>query len=154
MSKYFFILLSEVFCKETRERNRVEITSMLNSGMFSSRTDEWATPQDLFDRLNKEFHFTLDPCATAENHKCEQWFSEEENGLLQDWTGRVFMNPPYGRGIGEWVKMAYQSVQRNAEVVVCLLPARTDTAWWHDYCMKGEVTFIRGRLKFGSSKRD
>jgi phage N-6-adenine-methyltransferase len=125
---------------------------MLNDGLFSSRTDEWATPRNLFDRLNQEFQFTLDPCATNENHKCDRWFTREEDGLLEDWAGRVFMNPPYGREIGFWVKKAYQETQRDAELVACLLPARTDTAWWHDYCMKGEIRFLRGRLKFGDSK--
>jgi len=116
--------------------------------MFSSKTDLWSTPQDLFDRLNDVFRFDLDVCATPENAKCSRFFTEETNGLAQDWQGSVWMNPPYGRGIDAWVRKAYLAAQAGA-TVVCLLPARTDTKWWHDYCQKGEVTFIRGRLKFG-----
>jgi len=117
---------------------------------FSSETDEWETPQDFFDRLNEEFHFTLDVCATPENAKCSNFFTKRENGLLQKWTGVCWMNPPYGREIGKWVQKAYESALEGA-TVVCLLPARTDTAWWHDYCMKGEIRFVRGRLKFGNA---
>lgn len=117
--------------------------------MFSSASTEWATPQDFFDKLNEEFRFTLDPCATKLNAKCKRFFTKKDDGLKQPWKGRVFMNPPYGRGIDAWVKKAYESAQQGGVLVVCLLPARTDTAWWHDYCMKGEVRFIRGRLKFG-----
>ncbi len=117
---------------------------------FSSETDEWETPQDFFDRLNEEFHFTLDVCATPENAKCSKFFTKRENGLLQKWTGVCWMNPPYGREIGKWVQKAYESALEGA-TVVCLLPARTDTAWWHDYCMKGEIRFVRGRLKFGNA---
>jgi phage N-6-adenine-methyltransferase len=119
-------------------------------GLFSSATDEWATPQELFDRLNAVFHFTLDPCATAVNAKCRRYFTIAEDGLQQDWDGeRVFMNPPYGRAIGDWVKKASEA---NA-LVVCLLPARTDTRWWHDYVVGGgaSVSFLKGRLRFGDS---
>lgn len=123
----------------------------VNQGMFSSATDEWPTPQEFFDALNSEFGFELDVCATPENAKCQKYFSKEDDGLSQTWSGICWMNPPYGRQIGAWVKKAYESAQ-NGATVVCLLPARTDTAWWHDYCMKGEMRFIRGRLKFGGSK--
>lgn len=119
--------------------------------MKSSATDEWATPQALFDRLNEQYNFTLDVCALPSNAKCERYFSQQEDGLSQAWQGQCFMNPPYGRKIGAWVKKAYESAKAGA-TVVCLLPARTDTAWWHDYCMKGEIEFMRGRLKFGNSK--
>jgi phage N-6-adenine-methyltransferase len=118
---------------------------------FSSKTDEWATPQDVFDRLDAEFGFDLDVCATPENAKCPRYYTKRENGLLQKWEGVCWMNPPYGREIGQWVKKAYTSALEGA-TVVCLLPARTDTGWWHDYCMKGEIRFVRGRLKFGDSK--
>ena len=118
---------------------------------FSSKTDLWATPQDFFDALNKEFSFDVDVCATAENAKCQNYFTAQQDGLKQDWNGVCWMNPPYGRVIGNWVKKAYESAQ-NGAIVVCLLPARTDTKWWHDYCMKGRVRFIRGRLKFGGNK--
>ena len=126
---------------------------MMTSGMYTSTTPEWATPQAFFDKLNEEFNFSLDPCATKENAKCPYFYSIAEDGLKQIWNGNVFMNPPYGRGIGAWVKKAYESAAGGgAEVVVCLLPSRTDTRWFHDYCMKGEVRFIRGRLKFGDGK--
>lgn len=123
----------------------------INKGLFTSNTDLWETPQDFFDRLNKEFNFELDVCATDENAKCEEYFTEETDGLKQEWTGVCWMNPPYGRQIGKWVKKAYES-SLNGATVVCLLPARTDTRWWHDYCMKGEIRLVKGRLKFGDSK--
>jgi site-specific DNA-methyltransferase (adenine-specific) len=118
--------------------------------MFSSETDLWATPQEFYDKLNDEFHFTLDPCATKENHKCEKYYTKQDNGLLQDWNNDiVFCNPPYGRVIGFWVKKAYESKSK----VVMLLPARTDTRWFHNYIYnKAEIRFIKGRLKFGESK--
>jgi len=120
---------------------------------FSSATDEWATPQDFFDKLMATYRFTLDVCATAENAKCADFYTKEDNGLTKDWSGRCWMNPPYGRDIKYWVKKAYESAQYHGALVVCLLPARTDTAWWHDYVLPyGEVTFIRGRLKFGGAK--
>lgn len=122
----------------------------VNKAMFSSNTDEWNTPQDLFDTLNKEFHFDVDVCATEENAKCKHYFDKQTNGLSQVWTGGVWMNPPYGRNIKKWVQKAYESSKHGA-TVVCLLPARTDTSWWHDYCMKGEIRFIRGRLKFSNA---
>ena len=116
--------------------------------MFSSNTDLWATPQNFFDALHAEFNFETDVCALESNAKCTKYFTPEVNGLLQKWEGTCWMNPPYGRGIGAWIKKAYESAQQGA-TVVCLLPARTDTRWWHDYCIKGEVRFIKGRLKFG-----
>ena len=116
--------------------------------MFSSKTDLWATPQTFFDELNSEFGFDTDVCALASNAKCAKFFTPEVNGLTQEWEGVCWMNPPYGRGIGMWLKKAYESSQKGA-TVVCLVPSRTDTRWWHDYCMKGEVRFIKGRLKFG-----
>lgn len=123
----------------------------INNGLFTSNTDLWATPQGFFDKLNKEFSFTLDVCATDENAKCEKYYTETDDGLAQEWSGICWMNPPYGREIGKWVKKAYESSLTGA-TVVCLLPSRTDTKWWHDYCMKGEIRFIKGRLKFGDSK--
>lgn len=122
----------------------------MNKGLFTSNTPEWSTPQKLFDELNAEFCFTLDPAATKENAKCTKFYTKEDDGLSKDWTGeRVYLNPPYGREIHKWIKKACEG---GAKIAVCLLPARTDTAWWHDYCMKGEIRFIRGRLKFGDSK--
>ena len=120
----------------------------MNEGMYSSKTDEWSTPQELFDELNKEFNFTLDPCATKHNAKCPKFYTKEEDGLSKDWSGeRVFMNPPYGQRIGLWVKKLSETGG------VALLPARTDTKWFHDYIYKkAEIRFIKGRLKFGSNK--
>jgi phage N-6-adenine-methyltransferase len=120
--------------------------------MFSSKSGEWETPQWLYDKLDDEFHFTLDPCAADENHKCDKYYTKKENGLAQDWKDDiVFMNPPYGRKIGQWVEKAYYDFLRGA-TVVCLLPSRTDTKWWHDYCMKGKIRFIKGRLRFVGAK--
>ena len=118
---------------------------------FSSQTDLWATPQDFFDMLNAEFCFEIDVCANEENAKCPIYFNAEQDGLKQSWEGVCWMNPPYGRAIKDWIKKAYESSLLGA-TVVCLLPSRTDTAWWHDYCMQGDIRFIRGRLKFGGQK--
>lgn len=118
---------------------------------YSSATDLWATPQDFFDGLNAEFGFTLDVCATPDNTKCADYFTAEQDGLAQDWRGVCWMNPPYGRAIKEWMRKAYESAAAGA-TVVCLVPARTDTAWWWDYAIKGEIRFVRGRLKFGGMK--
>jgi len=119
---------------------------------LSSNTDMWATPQDTFDALNEEFGpFDLDVCATADNAKCTLYYTEELNGLNQPWLGRCWMNPPYGRTIKAWMRKAYEA-SLNGALVVCLVPARTDTAWWHDYAAKGTIRFIRGRLKFGGCR--
>ena len=117
--------------------------------MFSSATDEWATPQDFFDKYDAVYHFNLDPACTHANAKCEQHYTRAEDGLSKSWVGcRVWLNPPYGREIGKWVQKAYEESLKPDTTVVCLLPARTDTKWFHDYCTKGEITFVRGRLKF------
>jgi len=125
---------------------------MNNELMFSSATDMWATPQNFFDKLDAFFRFELDVCATSENSKCRKYFTETDDGLKKDWFGTVWMNPPYGREIGKWVAKAYSQSRLHGSTIVCLLPARTDTKWWHDYCVKGEITFIKGRLKFGDAK--
>ena len=118
-----------------------------NDGRWHSRGSDWATPQDLFDELDKEFHFTLDVCASDWNAKCKKYFTEKDDGLKQDWTGVCWMNPPYGREIGKWIKKASEI---QGGVVVALLPARTDTKWFHDYIYKkAEIRFIKGRVKFG-----
>ena len=118
---------------------------------FSSKTDMQSTPEEFYRAVDKIHGFTLDVCATKENAKCLNYFSKEDDGLKQDWTGSCWMNPPYGRCIKLWMQKAYESSLRGAKVV-CLVPSRTDTAWWHDYAMKGEIEFIRGRLKFGGAK--
>lgn len=118
---------------------------------FSSKNDVWATPQWLFDALNKEFGFTLDPCSDGTNAKCAKFYTPAENGLLRDWGQEVvFMNPPYSE-CADWMRKAYGAAQEGA-TVVCLVPARTDTQWFHEYAMKSEIRFLRGRLKFGDAK--
>lgn len=115
---------------------------------FSSRSDEWATPPELFARLDAEFGFGLDVCALPHNAKCRRFFTPEVDGLRQRWEGVCWMNPPYGRQIATWVRMAYEASLYGA-TVVALLPARTDTRWWHDYVANAdEVRFLRGRVKF------
>ena len=119
-----------------------------NPGLCSSATDDWVTDPKVFAYLDSIFQFTLDPCASHDNHKCERYFTSAEDGLLQSWAGeRVFMNPPYGAAIGDWMRKACLEA-RGGALVVCLLPARTDTAWWHEYAKQGEVHLVRGRLKF------
>jgi phage N-6-adenine-methyltransferase len=118
--------------------------------MKSSLTDEWATPDSFFSPFDAEFGFTLDACALPENTKCARFFSPDDDGLSHPWTGVVWMNPPYGRSIGRWMQKAWESSCEGA-TVVCLVPSRTDSAWWHDYAMKGEVRFVRGRIRFSGS---
>lgn len=121
--------------------------------MFSSKSDLWSTPQYLFDELNKEFNFDIDVCANSENAKCKKYYSEEQNGLLQEWTGVCWCNPPYGRQIGKWVEKAYITAKIGVGTTVMLLPARTDTKWFHSFIYHiAEIRFIKGRLKFGNSK--
>lgn len=126
---------------------------MVDKVLFSSATDEWSTPQHVFDQWDADYHFDLDVCATPENAKCKKFFTRADDGLAQVWTGSCWMNPPYGREVGLWVEKAWRSVDKEqADFVVCLLPARTDTRWFHDYCWKyGRVYFLRGRLKFGGA---
>lgn len=118
---------------------------------FSSKTDLWSTPQEFFDKYNQLYDFEIDVCASKENAKCTKFYTKEDDGLSKEWTGKCWMNPPYGRTIKQWMKKAYES-SLNGATVVCLVPARTDTAWWHDYAVKGQIEFIRGRLKFGGNK--
>jgi site-specific DNA-methyltransferase (adenine-specific) len=119
--------------------------------MFSSKNTDWATPQNFYKQLKIRFNFDLDPCATPQTAKCKKYFTEAEDGLSQDWGGHtVFMNPPYGREIKHWIKKAYDESRKPNTTVVCLIPSRTDTKYWHKYCMEAhEVYFIKGRLKFG-----
>lgn len=121
--------------------------------MFSKDSDEWSTPQALFDELDKEFSFTLDPCATAENHKCPKYFSMAEDGLKQNWGGqRVFCNPPYSK-IDKWVAKAFYETRNDNTLVVLLIPSRTDTRYFHNYIYgRSEIRFIKGRLKFSDGK--
>lgn len=122
--------------------------------MFSSKSDNWSTPDSLFNELDKEFHFNLDPCADSNNHKCEHYYTEEENGLEKNWGGqRVFVNPPYGSQIKKWVKKCYEESHKENTIIVLLIPARTDTTYFHDYILhRTEIRFLKGRIKFGDSK--
>ena len=119
---------------------------------FSSKTDRWETPQDFFNQLHQQFNFTLDVCALPDNAKCERYFTPEIDGLAQDWAKNkedvIWLNPPYGRQISKWLKKAYETSLQGL-TIVCLVPARTDTVWWHDYAMHGDIYFVKGRLKFG-----
>ena len=128
--------------------------------MFSSDKNYWETPQAFFDNLNNEFNFTLDAAASHHNHKCANYYTEEEDGLLQDWGGNtVFCNPPYGNvATGVWTEKCYREAQKPGTVVVLLIPARTDRKSFHDYILgKAEIRFLPGRLKFeinGEAIRD
>jgi site-specific DNA-methyltransferase (adenine-specific) len=128
--------------------------SKLTSGLFSSRTEEWETPNYVFLSLNKEFNFQVDVCATSENSKCKIFFDKSVDGSRREWSPfRCWMNPPYGRNISTWMKKAFEESQRGA-LVVCLIPSRTDTKWWHQWVMKAaEIRFVSGRISFGTSKQ-
>jgi phage N-6-adenine-methyltransferase len=121
--------------------------------LFSSRTDEWATPPAFFRKMSRRYGpFDVDVCAVADNAKCERFFSPEQNGLLQPWAGRCWCNPPYGKTIGQWVRKAWEA-SVDGSTVVCLLPARVDTRWWHQYVERfaATVEFLPGRLRFGDA---
>ena len=121
---------------------------MINPGIFSSASNEWQTPNDLFNKLDNIYHFTLDPCSTDQNAKCEKHFTINNDGLSQSWENeRVFMNPPYGRKIGNWIKKA--SDESEHALVVCLIPARTDVSYWHEFIFnKAKIIFLKGRINF------
>lgn len=125
----------------------------MNDAMFSSNTEEWATPQSFFDALDAEFHFTLDPCSTDENAKCAKHYTKEQDGLAQDWTGEtVFCNPPYGREMPKWIAKCAEH-GAGGGIAVMLIPARTDTKAFHKYIWgMAEIRFVKGRLKFGGSR--
>ena len=127
---------------------------MLNESIFMSKKMDWETPNKLFDKLNHEFSFDIDVCATEENKKCNKYFSVDDDGLSKQWSGICWMNPPYGREIKQWVRNAYQEtiVQENADKVVCLVPVRSDTKWWHEFIMNAkEIRFLNKRLSFEGS---
>jgi site-specific DNA-methyltransferase (adenine-specific) len=124
---------------------------MNQKALFSSQNPSWSTPQELFDEMDAEFGFTLDPCADDDNHKCGRYYTKEQDGLAQDWSGEVvFCNPPYGRQIGKWVEKAFREVYAGGcRTAVLLLPARTETKWFHDFIYhRAEIRFIRGRIRF------
>lgn len=123
----------------------------MNKALLSSKKMDYCTPQKFFETLNEEFSFALDAAATAKNAKCKTYYTPETDGLSSPWNtagGAVFCNPPYGREIGKWVRKAYEEAQRGTTVVL-LIPARTDTTYFHNYIYgKAEIRFIRGRLRF------
>jgi len=123
---------------------------------FESHKQEWETPDDLFDRLDREFHFDIDLAADATNAKCRRYYSRKHNALLQTWRGTGWLNPPYGareHKLSDWVRKAYLETRKPGCTVVMLIPARTNTRWWHDYCMKAaEIRFLNGRPKFGDAE--
>ena len=123
--------------------------------MFSSNDDSWETPPSLFNVLDMEFNFTLDPCCTKQTAKCKKFFTKEEDGLIQDWSKDiVFVNPPYGREIGKWVEKSYNEAKKGAKVVM-LIPSRTDTKWFHDFIYnKAEIRFLKGRIRFLQNKKE
>ncbi len=127
-----------------------EMASHSMSVMTSSKDMTIATPQAWFDYLDMEFGFTLDPCCTHETAKCKKHYTPDEDGLTQSWNDeRVFMNPPYGRDLPKWMKKAYEEARDNGALVVCFVPARVDTEWWHRYAVKAtDIRFPRGRVKF------
>lgn len=122
---------------------------------FSSNKQDWTTPSEFYNNLNKEFYFTLDPCCYKETALCKNYYTLQEDGLKQSWEGhRVFCNPPYGKEIKKWVEKCYIESKKENTLVVLLIPARTDTTYFHDYIYKpeNEIRFIKGRLKFGGCK--
>lgn len=123
---------------------------MMNRVHFQSDDHTWETPIELFRWLDDEFGFELDVCALPETAKCARYFTPADDGLAQSWEGVCWMNPPYGRAIVDWMRKAYEESQRGC-TVVCLVPARTDTEWWHQYAMRGEIRYLRGRVRFGES---
>ena len=126
----------------------------MNKALFSSNSMEWATPVEFYNSLNLEFHFTLDPCASDSNYKCRKYFTKEIDGLSQSWENEiVFCNPPYGKEIEKWIKKCYEEHTKNGITVVMLIPARTDTKYFHKYIYNiAEIRFIKGRLKFNDGK--
>ena len=130
---------------------------MFNKSLFSSVSGNWSTPQDIFDQLNAEFCFTLDPCADVYNHKCDKYYTIEQDGLLMPWEigERIFVNPPYGRVLKKWVEKCYNVNREQGNLIVMLIPSRTDTLWFHDYIYnnpRATIRFLKGRLYFGGSK--
>ena len=117
--------------------------------MFSSKSDEWGTPANFFNKLNLVYNFTLDPCATAQNTKCKNFYTIEDNGLEKSWEGEtVFVNPPYSK-VKDWVAKCHRESLKPNTTIVMLIPSRTDTRWWHQYCMTAhQIFFVKGRLRF------
>lgn len=120
---------------------------------FSSERQDWATPWDFFKLQESKYGpFDLDVCATLENSKCQKFFTPHDDALSRHWPGHCWMNPPYGREIARWLQHACRETYDlgNASQVIALLPARTDTSWWHDFVLQfaAHIDFIRGRIRF------
>jgi site-specific DNA-methyltransferase (adenine-specific) len=141
----------------------------VNKGTLTSNRQDWETPQAFFNELDREFHFVLDVAATSENAKCENFYTEKEDGLSQNWgggeqidvnpsnvvarTGAVWCNPPYSKQLGKWVKKASEESKKGVTVVM-LIPSRTETRWFHDYIYNKdnvEIRFVKGRIRFSGS---
>ena len=123
-----------------------------DSQKFATNTNEWATPNSLFEPLHQEFNFTCDVAASHENAKCPIFFDKQTNALTQHWSGTCWMNPPYGENLKKFIIKAFEEAQKGNATTVCLIPARTNTDWFHQYCLKGEIRFIKGRPKFNNAK--
>jgi len=119
--------------------------------LYSSKNTDWETPQELFDHLNSFFNFDIDVCATEGNAKCKKFWTEDDDAFTKDWVGTCWMNPPYGRGVYDWIEKAYNESKKHNSTIVCLLPARVDTKWWHNFCNDSEHIFLKGRLKFSGN---
>lgn len=129
---------------------------MITTGLMSSNRDDWETPPELYAALDAEFSFNLDVAASDANHKCAAYYTKETDGLSKNWGGyTVFCNPPYGNAIKRWVRKAYEEAKKPGTTVVMVLPARTDTGWFHDWILgTAEIRFIRGRLRFSGATQN
>lgn len=128
------------------------MTNKFDEILLSSKKEDWETPKNLFDYFNKIYNFTLDPCSTKENAKCKKFYTKNDNGLSKEWSGSVFVNPPYCRKTKLWVEKAFNE-KENCDYIVMLLPCRPDVSYFHDFILnKSRIIFLRGRLKFGNSK--
>ena len=127
-------------------------------GKFDSERQDWPTPQDMFEALDKVYEFNFDLAAGKENSKCKHFYSQEQDALIQEWTASsCWLNPPYGgtgsNKLAAWIKKAHESSEKYGNRIVVLIPARTNTSWWHKHCMKAkEILFVEGRPKFGDAK--
>lgn len=139
---------SETAILDIHEKGGGDVVKSAGGKKHYSKRDDWGTPQELFDRLDGVWGFTMDVAAEPNNAKCRRYLTKESDALTQSWgKHKCWMNPPYTRNIGAWVEKAYRE-SRHGATVVCLLPAKTDTRWFHDYCTLGKIEFLRGRIKF------
>ena len=127
------------------------MSNLMYKLLFSYDNVGWETPSDLFEKINSVFNFDTDIYANFDTTKCEKYFAQSDDALLEDWVGTCWMNLPYGREVSKWVSKAYYESKKHSSTIVCLLPARVDTNWWHNFCADAEYIFIKGRLKFTDS---